>query len=166
MRKREYPQQPPIIGICGAGTCDEATAALAEDVGRAIAERGAWLVCGGLGGVMEAACRGAAQHGGFTIGVLPTDDATAANPHVHLAIPTGMGHARNVILVQTAHVIIAISGGYGTLSEIAIARKNGRHVVGLQTWDLGTSSEGHHHIHSVSTASDAVSRALELCSHP
>jgi hypothetical protein len=105
-------------------------------VGRLLAERGAVLVCGGLGGTMEAACRGAGQAGGTTVGLLPGTDRAAANPHVDIAIPTGLGEARNAIVVRTADVVIAVGGGYGTLSEIALALKMGRRVVGLGTWEI------------------------------
>lgn len=155
--------QRPIIAVCGAGTCNEALAEKAEDVGRQIARAGAVLACGGLGGVMEAACRGAHSAGGFTLGLLPGTDCAAANPFVHLAIPTGMGHARNVILVQTADVVLAIGGAYGTLSEIALARKTGRQVIGLDSWDLGDQGEATQqepHIIKAATPTDAVALAL------
>lgn len=121
---------------------------------------GAALVCGGLGGVMEAACRGAAAAGGLTVGLLPGSDRAAANPDVALAIPTGMGHARNVLIVQTADVVIAIGGEYGTLSEIALARKCGRRVIGLTTWDLGNDQNGQPHVVPAATPAEAVALAL------
>lgn len=161
-------QRPPVIAVCGAGGgCDHQNqmAALAEEVGRRIAEAGALLVCGGLGGVMEAACRGAANAGGSTLGILPGADRSAANPFVRIAVPTGMGHARNVLIVQTADVVIAVGGEYGTLSEIALARKVGRSVVGLHTWDLGSSpTTGHPHVLPAATPSEAVALALRQCS--
>jgi hypothetical protein len=153
----------PVIAVCGAGACDAHIVALAEEVGRRIAEAGATLVCGGLGGVMEAACRGAVGAGGLTIGILPGLSRAEANPFVQVAIPTNMGHARNVILVQTANVVIAISGEYGTLSEIALARKCGLSVVGLHTWDLGTTARNEPHIIPASTPAEAVAHALEQC---
>jgi uncharacterized protein (TIGR00725 family) len=94
------------------------------------------LVTGGLGGVMEAACRGAREAGGTTIGILPGSDRSAANAYVGIAIPTGLGEARNALVVRAADALIAIGGGYGTLSEIAFALKAGKRVVGLGTWDI------------------------------
>ncbi len=152
----------PVIAVCGAGTCDAATAALAEEVGRRIAESGAALVCGGLGGVMEAACRGALAAGGLTIGILPGDDPAAANAAVQVPIASGMGHARNVIIVQTAAVVIAVGGAYGTLSEIALARKCGRPVVGLHSWELGQDAQGHPHMIPAKTAAEAVALAQRM----
>lgn len=153
----------PVIAVCGAGACNRQIAAQAEEVGRRIAEAGAVLVCGGLGGVMEAACRGASLAGGLTIGILPDANASSANAFVHIAIPTNMGHARNGILVQTANVVIAIAGEYGTLSEIALARKCGRTVIGLGTWDLGVASPtGQPHVIPVQSPAKAVSLALAV----
>jgi uncharacterized protein (TIGR00725 family) len=94
------------------------------------------VVCGGLGGVMEAACRGAKDAGGMTIGILPGTDRSAANPYVDVAIPTGLGEARNALVVRAADAVIAIGGGYGTLSEVAFALKAGKRVVGLGTWEI------------------------------
>jgi uncharacterized protein (TIGR00725 family) len=94
------------------------------------------LVCGGLGGVMEAACRGAKGAGGTTVGILPGTDRSEANEFVDVAIPTGLGEARNALVVRTAHALIAVGGGYGTLSEIALALKAGKRVVGLGSWDI------------------------------
>lgn len=110
--------------------------ASAEQVGRELAARGAVLVCGGLGGVMEAACRGAKDAEGTTIGILPGSDRSAANRFVDVAIATGLGEARNALVVRAADAVIAIGGGYGTLSEIALALKAGKHVVGLGTWEI------------------------------
>ena len=109
----------------------------AEEVGRALGERGVALVCGGLGGVMEAACRGAKGAGGATIGILPGSDRAAANGFVDVAIPTGLGEARNALVVRAADAVIAVGGGYGTLSEIALALKMGTPVIGVGTWELG-----------------------------
>jgi uncharacterized protein (TIGR00725 family) len=105
-------------------------------VGRLIAERGAVLVCGGLGGAMEAACRGAQEAGGVTVGILPGTDRSAANAHVDIALPTGLGEARNALVVHAADVLIAIGGGYGTLSEVALALRAGTPVVGVETWPI------------------------------
>jgi uncharacterized protein (TIGR00725 family) len=105
-------------------------------VGRLLAERGAMVVCGGLGGTMEAACRGARAAGGTTLGLLPGLDRSAANPFVSVAVPTGLGEARNALVVRAADAVIALGGGYGTLSEIALALKAGKRVVGLGTWEI------------------------------
>jgi uncharacterized protein (TIGR00725 family) len=107
---------------------------VAFEVGRGIAERGAVLICGGMTGVMEHAARGARAAGGLTIGLLPTDDPDDANPHIDVAIATGIGHARNAILARTADGVIAIGGGLGTLSEIALALRNRTPIIGLRTW--------------------------------
>ena len=128
--------QPPQVAVVGAGTAADATDAVAEAVGQALAEAGATVVCGGLGGVMEAACRGAKAAGGTTVGILPGDDRRAANPFVDVAVATGLGEARNAIVVRAADSVIAVGGEYGTLSEIGFAMKIGRRVVGIDTWDI------------------------------
>ena len=153
---------PIHVGIVGSGESDPATDEVAEGVGRQVAEAGAVLVCGGLGGVMEAACRGAATAGGLTIGLLPGVERSAANDWVRVVIPTGLGELRNGLVVRAADVLIAIGGEYGTLSEIALALKLGRPVVGVLTWHLtrpdGTGEAGV----AVATAEDAVATALAL----
>ncbi|MGD9343375.1 MAG: TIGR00725 family protein [Desulfuromonadales bacterium] len=120
-----------MIGVIGAAQPSPQGLALAESVGREIARRGAVLVCGGLGGVMEAAARGAFEAGGEVVGVLPGPESASANPFVTIAIATNMGHARNVIIAQTAEALIAVEGEYGTLSETAIGLKLGKPVVVL-----------------------------------
>jgi uncharacterized protein (TIGR00725 family) len=105
-------------------------------VGRRLAEADAIVLCGGLGGVMEAVSEGAAEAGGTVVGILPGSDRSAASPHLTLAIATGLGEARNAVLTTAADSVIAIGGGWGTLSEIGLARKKGRPVVGLDTWEL------------------------------
>ncbi|HNP72727.1 MAG TPA: TIGR00725 family protein [Kouleothrix sp.] len=152
-----------MIAVCGAGQCDSGTAALAEMVGRSVAAAGATLVCGGLGGVMAAACRGARGAGGTTVGILPGNDAAAANPDVQVPIATGIGEARNAIIVCSADVVIAIGGEYGTLSEIALARKLGRPVIGLRTWNLGRDDAGEPHVLAVNSPEAAVAAALSYC---
>jgi uncharacterized protein (TIGR00725 family) len=124
------------VGVIGAGECDAELAQLAETVGQGIAEAGAVLVCGGMGGVMEAACRGAKAAGGTTIGILPGPDRSRANEFVEIAIATGIGEARNLAIIRTSDVLIAVGGSYGTLSEIGFALKMGKRVVGLKTWDI------------------------------
>jgi uncharacterized protein (TIGR00725 family) len=157
------PRRQPIIAVCGAGRCDAALAAQAEAVGRGLALAGAALICGGLGGVMAAACAGARAAGGLTIGILPCDDPRSANPDVLIPIATGMGQARNAVIVQTAGAVIAIGGEYGTLSEIALARKVGRAVIGLGTWALGQDAAGQPHVLVVATPKEAVAAALAHC---
>ncbi len=125
-----------MIGVIGAGKGDEELLKIAEEVGRLLAKEGVIVVTGGLGGVMEAACRGAALEGGITIGILPTLKKEDANPFVKIPIPTGMGEMRNVLIVRASDVLIAIGGEYGTLSEIAFALKLGKRVVGLKTWNI------------------------------
>jgi uncharacterized protein (TIGR00725 family) len=124
------------IGVIGAGECDAELGELAEAVGRGIAEAGAVLVCGGMGGVMEAACRGAKAAGGTTVGILPGPDRTGANECVDIAIATGINEARNLAIIRTADALVAVGGSYGTLSEIGFGLKAGKKVVGLRTWDI------------------------------
>jgi uncharacterized protein (TIGR00725 family) len=126
----------PIIGIIGAANTDAITLALAEEVGRLVAKKGAILVCGGLGGIMEAACRGAKSAGGRTVGILPQATKEMANQYVDVAIATGFGEGRNVIIARTADAVIAVAGEYGTLSELAYTLKMGKPVVGIKTWDI------------------------------
>ncbi|MFQ6001706.1 MAG: TIGR00725 family protein [Anaerolineae bacterium] len=147
-----------IIAVIGAGECTPEVARLAEEVGRRLAEKGAILICGGLGGVMEATCRGAKSAGGTTVGVLPGANPGDANPYVDIPIATGMGQARNVIVVASAQAAIAVGGGYGTLSEIGHARKLGIPVVGLETWSL--KKEGYTGIIEAKSPAEAVERAI------
>lgn len=151
-----------FVAVIGAGRCSENVAALAEAVGRQLAKRGAILVCGGLGGVMEAACRGAKSAGGLTVGILPGTSRCEANPYVDIPIVTGMGEARNVLVVQSAQAVIAIHGEYGTLSEIAHALKLGIPVIGLQTWQLAKEGREDQAIVRAQTAEEAVEKALAL----
>ncbi len=123
------------ISVVGAGTADPLLFERARAVGRAVAAAGAVVVCGGLGGVMAGACRGAREAGGHTVGLLPGDDPAAANPWVEIAIPTGLGHARNVLVVQAGEVVLALPGSWGTASEVSLALKVGRPVVGVGAWD-------------------------------
>ena len=124
------------VGVIGESDPPSHLLETAEAVGRCLAEAGAILVCGGLGGVMEAACRGAQAAGGTTIGILPGHDRREGNPHLTYAIPTGLGHARNILVVRSADALIAVGGKFGTLAEIAYAKIEGRPVVGLNTWGL------------------------------
>ena len=157
--------RPLIVTVIGAAICTPEQSKTAETVGRLLAESGAILACGGRGGVMEAACRGATQAGGFTIGFLPGIDPREGNPYLTAAIPTGLGHARNAIVVQAGQAIIAIGGGYGTLSEIGMALKSGRRVIGLGTW-RATNADGQSlGLIEVRTPEEAVDLALEECSN-
>jgi uncharacterized protein (TIGR00725 family) len=140
------------VAVVGPGEATAEEIAIAEAVGRGLAEKQATLVCGGLGGVMEAACRGAAQNGGVTIGILPGNDRSAANEWVKIALPTGLGELRNGLIVRAADVVIAVGGAYGTLSEIALALRTGVPVLGLGTWQI----DGIQHVDS---PEEAVARA-------
>ncbi len=144
------------IGIIGAGLCDGTTYEVARTVGALVAARGGLLYCGGLGGVMEAACRGARETGGNTVGILPGSKASDANKFVTIPVVTGMSHARNVVLVRSCEAVIAISGSHGTLSEIALALKMWKPVIGLGTWpDIRD-------VHYVETPEEAVEKAFSL----
>jgi uncharacterized protein (TIGR00725 family) len=125
-----------MIGVIGSSAHSEEEIAIAEEVGALVAERGATLVCGGMGGVMEAACRGAQSKGGLTVGILPGDDRHTGNDYLDIVIPTGMGYARNVLVVLSSTGVVAIGGAYGTLSEIAYCRVNQVPVIGIKTWEL------------------------------
>jgi uncharacterized protein (TIGR00725 family) len=151
-----------IIAVIGPSECSSEEAALAEQVGELLAQRGAIVLCGGLGGVMEAVCRGTKRKSGLTIGILPSDDASTANPWVDVPIVTGLGEARNVIVVKSAQAMIAIGGGYGTLSEIAYALKHRVPVIGLNTWSLVHGGKEDMSIIKASNAAEAVDKALLL----
>lgn len=151
-----------IVAVVGSAICDEEVATLARGVGQEIARRGATLVCGGRGGVMEAACQGAKAGGGITVGILPGTDRREANLYVDLPIITGLGEARNAIVVRTADAVVALSGGYGTLSEIGLALKMGRPVVGLGTWELRQGGQPVGAVLQADTPAEAVELALAL----
>ena len=125
-----------IISVIGAGSCNQEIYDLAEEVGKLIALNGAVLVTGGLGGVMEAASKGAREAGGITVGILPGFSRDEANSYIDIPITTGLSHARNVIVARSADALIAISGGYGTLSEIALALKAGCPIILLNSWSI------------------------------
>jgi uncharacterized protein (TIGR00725 family) len=124
------------VAVVGPGEAGPEEIEAAEAVGRELAAHGAVLVCGGLGGAMEAACRGAKAGGGATLGILPGHDRSAANEHVDMAVATGLGEARNALVVRAADALVAVGGGYGTLSEIAFALKAGKRVIGIGTWEI------------------------------
>ena len=151
-----------MISVIGAGNSPPATVVTAaEEVGRELARRGAIVVCGGLKGVMEAVCRGAKAEGGVTIGILPGNDPTAANPWVDYPVCTGMGYARNSIVVKSGRAVIAVGGAFGTLSEIGHALGDGIPVVALQTWSLARNGQADESMLQASTPLEAVESALE-----
>lgn len=140
------------IGVIGAGTCDAQLQEKAKQVGQKIAKNDAFLLCGGLGGVMEAASKGAREAGGTTVGIVPGNDRDSPNPYIDIAILTNMGHARNAIIAQSCDALIAVGGEYGTLSEIALSLKMGKSVITLESkWDI----EG-------TTRADSPQEAAEL----
>ena len=143
-----------VVAVVGAGVATAGQEALAEEVGRRLAAAGATVVCGGLGGVMAAACRGARSAGGTTVGILPGHDRAAANRWVDVAIPTGLGELRNGLVVRAADVLIAVGGEYGTLSEIALALKTGKRVIALDSWDLEA-------VEAAADPAEAVALALQ-----
>jgi uncharacterized protein (TIGR00725 family) len=122
------------IGVVGGGKCSDEIARLAFDVGRGIALQGGRVICGGLGGVMEAAAKGAKEVGGLTVGILPTYSRDSANPYIDIVIPSGMGLARNVLVVSASQAVVALAGSDGTRSEISLALQMRKMVVGLQAW--------------------------------
>jgi uncharacterized protein (TIGR00725 family) len=141
------------VAVVGPGEASDAELVVAEEVGGRLAAGGAVVVCGGLGGVMEAACRGAKSKRGVTIGLLPGLDRSAANGWVDVAIPTGLGELRNGLIVRACDALIAIGGGEGTLSEIALALRAGRSVIGIGTFEVGA-------VVQVASAEEAVALAL------
>jgi len=149
-----------FIAVVGGAQCSREEARLAEAVGVELAKRGAVLICGGLGGVMAAACKGARSAKGKTVGILPGYTREEANPYVDIPIVTGIGEARNVIVVNTAQAVIAIGGKFGTLSEIAYALRNKIPVVGLNTWSLSKSGRLVKSIIAAQNPKEAVEKAL------
>jgi uncharacterized protein (TIGR00725 family) len=149
-----------FIAVIGASQCSNETAILAEEVGRQLAKREVALVCGGLTGVMEAACKGARSENGLTVGILPGNDSRDANKYVQIPIVTGLGYARNSIVVQSAQAVIAIDGQYGTLSEIAYAVQYDIPVIGLNTWSLSKDGKFEDTIITANDAADAVEKAI------
>jgi uncharacterized protein (TIGR00725 family) len=151
------------VAVCGPDPVSPEVAAQAEEIGKLLARAGAVLVCGGLGGTMEAAARGAHAEGGTSIGILPGSGRSAGNPYLSVSIPTGMGEMRNTLIVRSADVVIAVAGEFGTLSEIAFALKTGVPVVGLDTWELGKAGRNlADPIARASSPKDAVEQALRL----
>ncbi len=153
------------VTVIGAADCapDSEAALLAEEVGRRLAEAGLAVVCGGLAGVMEAACRGATEAGGVAIGIVPGNDVGEANPFCTHVVATGIGHARNLAVVSSGAAVIAIGGEWGTLSEIGFARSIGRPVIALRSWELSGRErmEGAPGVIPAESAREAVELALE-----
>jgi uncharacterized protein (TIGR00725 family) len=145
----------PYVAVVGPGDASTEELHAAEEVGAGLAAAGAVVVTGGLGGVMEAACRGARSRRGRTVGILPGEDREAANGWVEIALATGLGELRNGLVVRAVDAVVAIGGGHGTLSEVALALKLGRPVVGLGTWEV-------HGVDHVSTPEEALGRIAAL----
>jgi uncharacterized protein (TIGR00725 family) len=152
----------PYVAVCGPGVASDEEDAAAEEIGRLLGEAGAVVVCGGRGGVMDAAARGARSGGGISVGLLPDDHRAGAGRHLTVSLPTGMGETRNALVARAADVVIAVGGEFGTLSEIAFALKLGKPVVGLRTWELAKDGTASDEIVRVDTPSLAARRALEL----
>lgn len=152
------------IAVIGPG--DEATQEetdMARQVGRLLADRGVILVCGGLAGVMAAACQGASEHGGLTVGLLPGDDRAAGNPYLSVALPTGIGEFRNGLVVRASDAVVAIGGSWGTLSEIALAMRTGKPTVVIDGWKIEDPLHGRADgLHGAISAEQAVDQALRL----
>jgi uncharacterized protein (TIGR00725 family) len=146
----------PYVSVVGSGTASGELYEKAREVGRLVAERGGTVVCGGRSGVMEAVARGATEAGGTAIGILPDEDRKGANEFLSFSIATGTGHARNLAVVCSGDVVIAVGGEYGTLSEMGLARKVGRPVVALESWELGG------HVSVASSPREAVEAAFDL----
>ena len=151
-----------IIAVIGGGQPTSKETKLAEKVGRELAKRGAILICGGLGGVMEAACKGASAEGGITIGILPGENRLSANPYVQIPIATGIGYARNAAVAKSAQAVIAVGGSYGTLTEIGYALQTGIPVIGLNTWTISRNAKQDKSIIPAENPAEAVEMALEI----
>ncbi len=149
-----------VIAVVGANQAPPEILALAERAGRAVAKAGAVLVCGGLGGCMAASCKGAHAEGGLTMGFLPSNDPKTANPDIDLVIPTNMGVMRNLLIILSADAVIAIDGGLGTLSEIAVALQHKKPVFGIGTWTVDPQRSGGAEVVACATPEEAVAKAL------
>lgn len=150
------------VAVVGGGEAGDDVCRLAEDVGRELARRGAVVVTGGLGGVMAAASRGAKDGEGSTIGILPGADRGDANPWVDVAVPTGLGEGRNLLVVRAADAVVAVAGEFGTLSEIALALRAGTPVIGLRTWELARDGRPVEAIVVATSPTDAAEKAVAL----
>ena len=149
-------ERPRHIGVIGAGECSDKIYQLARNLGSEIGKKGWILVCGGLGGVMEAAARGCAEAGGMTVGILPGLDKASANLYIKIPLATGLGEGRNLLVVRASDVLVSVAGGYGTLSEIALALKVNKPVIGLETW------ENIRGVQYVSDPEEAIQKIIEL----
>ncbi len=155
-RKKTSDKVQPYIGVIGASKCSQKMCAEAEALGKEIAKRGGILVCGGLGGVMQAAAKGAWENGGTTIGLLPGPTRKDANPYIHYAIPTGLGEGRNLMVVRCSDLVIAMPGKFGTLSEMAFCLKLGKPLLSLSAWNISDKIE------KFDKPKEAVKRAFEI----
>jgi uncharacterized protein (TIGR00725 family) len=153
-----------LIAVIGGSAPTSKEAKLAEKVGQELVKSGAILICGGMGGVMEAACRGARAEGGLTIGILPGENRKLANPYVEIPIATGIGYARNAAVVKSAQAVIAVGGSYGTLTEIGYALQTCLPVIGLNTWTISRNGRQDKSIIPAGSPAEAVRLALELAS--
>jgi uncharacterized protein (TIGR00725 family) len=156
----------PYVGVAGASQPDARLVTLAEALGRRLAEAGATVLCGGGTGVMTAVCRGAREAGGMTVGLLPGPDRSGGNPYLTVALPTGLGEGRNLLLVRASDALVAVGGGFGTLSEIALALRTGVPVVGLATWGLTLAGKPVTPFPVVESPEEAARLALEAVQNP
>ncbi len=150
-----------LVAVCGASDATPEEIAIAERVGRMLAERGVIVVCGGLGGVMEGACRGVSAGGGTSVALLPGDDPAAANPHATVCLATGLGEMRNALIARVARAMIAVGGGVGTLSEIALMLRIGRPVCAVSSWEISPPHGGSPPIHRAADAGSAVTWVMD-----
>lgn len=150
------------IAVIGPNECSPEEYEWGRAVGREIAKAGAMLICGGLGGMMEAAAAGAHEVGGLTLGILPSHDDSTANPHIDIPLPTGLGEYRNILVVRAAHAVIAISGRYGTLTEMAYALRLNTPLVALHSWELLQNGNREPAVHAVTSPEEAVRLAIQL----
>ncbi|MFQ6008547.1 MAG: TIGR00725 family protein [Candidatus Zixiibacteriota bacterium] len=153
-------ERKPMIAVVGASKCSKKLRDMAAQVGKYVAEHGGVIVCGGLGGIMEGAARGAKEAGGVTIGILPTDNKDDANEFIDYVIPTGFGEARNIMVVRTADAVVAFPGKYGTLSEMAFALNADKPVVSVNAWRLSDE------IQQVENPVEAAELAMKLAKQP
>ena len=159
-RRKVVPGTP--VSVVGSGSASREEKAAAREVGRLLAEDGYTLVCGGRGGVMEAACRGAHEAGGLTIGILPGSTRERRNPYVDIPVVTGLGDARNIIVAMTGHAVIAVGGSLGTLTEVAFALKHNIPVIGIDTWVLEVARLPGMNVFEVKTPAEAMEKIREL----
>lgn len=150
------PNRKPVIAVVGANKCSKKLRDMAAEVGRYVAENGGVIVCGGLGGIMEGAARGAREANGVTIGIIPSSDPNDANEYIDFVIPSGMGEARNMLVVRTADVVVAFPGKYGTLSEMALTLQAGKPLISVQAWNLGDD------VIQAESPIDAARKAMEM----